>query len=76
MTTDMDPYIQEQYRLLIDQMPLGVLSVDLQGNILNMNPALRFLLDLPSGTTVQGIDIRALPPLVQVEISSDMRRCL
>ena len=76
MTTDTDTYVQAQHRLLIEQMPLGVLSIDLQGNILEMNPALRSLLGLSSVADVHGFNVRTFPPLLQVEISNSMQHCL
>ncbi len=77
MIADADTPTQSDNRLLIEQMPLGVLSVDPhQGRVVYLNPALLFLLDLPSAEAVKGTSILALAPLVQAGIDGDVTRCV
>ena len=66
----------ERYCLLVEHAPLGILSVDPQGNILAVNPALLDILGSPSAEATKAINLFSFPPLVQAGIAGDIRECL
>ncbi|QLC50691.1 PAS domain S-box protein [Methanolobus zinderi] len=61
---------------LLDELPVGVISFDKQGNILEVN---RFLLDIlgsPSAEATKKINMLSFPPLVSSGISGTIRQTL
>jgi PAS domain S-box-containing protein len=67
---------EERYRLLVENSPLGILSIDTQGKIMDANPAIRTMLDLPSPQATPAIHLYTFPPLAKAGISDHFRRCL
>jgi len=67
---------EERYRNLVENAPLGILSVDLEGNIMNVNPMLVAMLGSPSIEDVRAINVFTSPSLINAGIAEDFRRCL
>ena len=67
---------EERYRRLIDNAPLGIISVDTEGNIKNVNPRLLSILGSPSAEATRAINLFTFPPLVEAGLSGNFRRCL
>jgi PAS domain S-box-containing protein len=67
---------EERYRLLVENSPLGILSADTQGKIMDANPVMQSMLDLPSGQTAEAVSLYAFPPLARTGFPEHFRRCL
>lgn len=67
---------EERYRLLVKNAPLGILSTDLQGQIMEVNPNLLGILDSPSEQATRSINLFHFPPFIETDIVSDFRHCL
>jgi diguanylate cyclase (GGDEF)-like protein/PAS domain S-box-containing protein len=67
---------EERYRQLITTAPLGLLVIDRQGRILEINPKTLEILGSPSEAATLSINVLQFPLLVQSGISDDIRRCL
>ena len=67
---------EERYRLLVEHAPLGILSVDPQGRIVNVNEAMLRILGSPSAEATKSINVLTYPPLIEAGIADDIRRCL
>jgi PAS domain S-box-containing protein len=66
----------ERYKLLVENMPLGVISVDSGGNIIDANPKLAEILDAPSVDAIRSLNMLTSPHLIETGTADDMRRCL
>jgi two-component system, cell cycle sensor histidine kinase and response regulator CckA len=67
---------EERYRVLVDKAPAGVLSVDLEGRILEVNPKLLEILGSPSAEATKSINMLTFPLLESAGISEVFARCL
>jgi PAS domain S-box-containing protein len=67
---------EERYRTLVENAPLGILSMDREGRILDINPMLLRILGWPSAEAARSTNPLAFAPLVEAGISEDFRRCL
>jgi PAS domain S-box-containing protein len=67
---------EERYRLLVENAPLGILSIDTQGQIIDVNPELSTMLGSPSQQATQAINMLTFPPLVKTGIADHFRCCL
>jgi two-component system, cell cycle sensor histidine kinase and response regulator CckA len=67
---------EEKYRVLVDKAPAGVLSVDLEGRILEVNPKLLELMGSPSAEATKSINMLTFPLLVSSGVSEVFARCL
>jgi diguanylate cyclase (GGDEF)-like protein/PAS domain S-box-containing protein len=66
----------ECYRRMIHNAPLGILTIDRQGRILEVNPKTVEILGSPSAAATQAINVLEFPLLVESGIAEDIRRCL
>jgi diguanylate cyclase (GGDEF)-like protein/PAS domain S-box-containing protein len=67
---------EEKYRRLINNSPLGILTIDREGRILEINPKTLEIFGSPSEAATRAINVLEFPLVVQSGISSDIRRCL
>ena len=67
---------EKKYRNLVKNAPLGCISLDTDGNMLEINPALRKILDSPSDESTLPINVLTFPPLMKAGISNDFRNCI
>lgn len=67
---------EERYRLLVNGSPMGILTIDTQGRIIEINPKTLEILGSPSANATRAINLFEFPLLVETGISSDFRRCL
>lgn len=67
---------EERYRRLVENAPLGIISVDRRGQIIEVNPVFLSILGSPSEQATRTINMLTFPPLVQMGISGNIRRCL
>jgi PAS domain S-box-containing protein len=71
-----DAHVQREYELLVENLPLGVLSIAPDGSILQANRAALSILDLPSIDSAQETNLFNAAPLVEAGIDSDLRQCI
>ncbi|GAK58452.1 integral membrane sensor signal transduction histidine kinase [Candidatus Vecturithrix granuli] len=67
---------EQRYRRLIENSPLGIFSVDLQGRIIDINAMLAAIFGAPSGEAVQGLNVLTSSDFVQAGIAEDFTQCL
>ena len=67
---------EERYRRLVENAPLGILSMDPSGNIIDVNSRLRSILGSPSAEATRAINLFTFPPLAEAGIADHFRRCL
>lgn len=66
----------EQYRHSVDDAPIGVYILDVQGRIKYMNSFLLKKFNVPSIEEVLETEGMSLPPLADTEVSEQIRKCL
>ena len=65
---------ETMYRLLFDSAPVGILLVDTQGKILEVNPAALQILGSPSAEATKEINLLTFQPLIEAGISADFQK--
>lgn len=63
---------EENYRQLIETAPLGIISIDMKGSIIDINPKSSEILGSPSTGDTQVINLLSFPPLVESGITNDL----
>jgi PAS domain S-box-containing protein len=67
---------EERYRNLIENAPLGIISIDAQGNIIDVNSMLVAMFGSPSAEALREINFLTFPSLIEAGIAGDFRHCL
>ncbi len=67
---------EERYRRLVENAPLGIISIDTQGRMMDVNVMLVAMLGSPSAEATREINMLTFPPLVEAGVSGDFQRCL
>jgi len=67
---------EEKYRNLFQSAPVGILSVDAEGRILEINRKMLEILGSPGEEATRAINLLSSPRLIQAGIAADFRRCL
>jgi PAS domain S-box-containing protein len=67
---------EERYRRLVENAPLGILSMDPSGNVIHVNSRLLSILGSPSVESTRPINVFTFPPLTEAGIADNFRRCL
>lgn len=67
---------EEQYRLLFENAPVGILSVTTEGQITEVNTAALQILGSPSVEATKSINLLTFPPLIESGISADFQSCV
>ena len=65
-----------KYRALLDNAPVGIISVDRKGQILEVNRKLLEILESPSVEATKSINMLTFKGLVDMGISAIVRRCM
>lgn len=65
---------EEQYRILAENAPVGILTCDRNGHITYLNPKVLELLGSPSEEKTKEINLLRFPPLVEIGFAEDLRR--
>ena len=60
---------EEKYRLLFERSPVGIISVDSTGQVLEVNEALVQILGSPSPEATKAINILNFPPLIEAGVA-------
>lgn len=66
----------ERYRTLVDNAPLGILSIDLQGNVQDSNPMLVAMLGSPSDEALRALNVFTSSSLLDSGMAEDFKHCL
>jgi two-component system cell cycle sensor histidine kinase/response regulator CckA len=67
---------EEKYRALFQSAPVGILSVDAEGGILEINRKMLEILGSPGEDATRAINLLRSPRLIRAGIAADFRRCL
>ena len=67
---------EERYRRLVENAPLGILTINTQGQLLDANPMLAAILGAPLKDDICTLNVFTSPQFAQTEISEDFHRCL
>lgn len=67
---------EERYRLLVEGAPLGIVFVNRDGRIEDVNDKFVEILGAPSVTAVRSINVFIYPSLIEAGIADHFRRCL
>lgn len=67
---------EKKYRSLTENAPVGIISIDLNGTIVEINKKLIDLLGSRSVETTKTINILTFPLLVKSGIANDIKRCI
>lgn len=67
---------EERYKGLFFHAPVGIVTIDLEGNPINANNKSLEILGSPSGSETSKINILTYPPLVNAGFSSDFIECI
>ncbi|GEM_PF-1383281 len=67
---------EEKFRHLFENSPVGIITADRDGRILEANQALLDVMGSPSAEVTKGIDLLKSPPLMEAGISESFKRCL
>jgi len=67
---------EARYRMLFENSPVGIISVDVRGNILEANPVLLGLLGSPSLEATCAINVLTYPPLIRAGFADHFARCM
>lgn len=66
----------EDFKNLVDELPLGILSCDTKGNITSVNDFLLDILGSPSAEATMKVNMLSFPPLVNSGISAIMEEAI
>jgi len=67
---------EERHRSMVDNAPLGILTADREGRIIDVNPVLLQILGSPSAEATKAINLLTFPPLVEAGISAGFAACM
>jgi PAS domain S-box-containing protein len=67
---------EERYRRLVENAPLGILSMDPSGKVIDVNSRVLSILGSPSAEATRAINMLTFPPLVEAGIAGNFRLCL
>lgn len=67
---------EARYRLLVDNAPLGVVVVDLEGNIVHTNQTFVDLVGSTSRAFVESVNVLTFPHSIAAGIAEDFQRCV
>jgi PAS domain S-box-containing protein len=67
---------EARYRLLVENAPLGIISTDAEGNVIDINRAFLNLLGAPQHEQLSTLNVLSYPPLRAAGISNIARVCL
>ena len=67
---------EERYRRLVENAPLGIISIDAQGRIMDVNIMLVAMLGSPSAEATKQINVLTYPSFINSGVADDFRQCL
>lgn len=67
---------EQRYRNLVENAPTGILSIDLDGNIQEVNPRLLEILGSPSAEETKKINLFEFQPLIAAGAADSFKACI
>ncbi len=67
---------EQRYHRLMDNAPIGILSIDIHGQIVDANPKMADILGSPTADATKTINVLTFSPLVEAGFAADFRQCL
>jgi len=67
---------EERYRRLVENAPLGIISIDAQGEIMDVNGMVAAMLGAPSVEALKAINVLTTPSFLNAGIANDFSECL
>ncbi len=67
---------EERYRRLVENAPLGIISIDAQGHVRDVNEMLVAMLGAPSAEMTKKMNFLTSPSMLEAGIAADFRHCL
>jgi len=67
---------EEKYRLLVENAPVGIMSVDREGRIIEFNPRVLEILQFPSSEAAKSVNVLTSPILSESGVSDVFQRCM
>ena len=67
---------EARYERLVGNAPVGILSMDTEGRILDLNPLLLRILGSPSAEATRNINMLSFGPLIDSGAAANIRRCM
>ncbi|MBI5572659.1 MAG: PAS domain S-box protein [Desulfomonile tiedjei] len=67
---------EQKYRMLVENAPVGILSADYAGRILEVNPQILKILVIESVGAIEPANMLTFPPFVEAGIAEVFGRCL
>jgi PAS domain S-box-containing protein len=68
--------LSERYKFLFENAPIGIITIDLEGRIIEINPKMVEILGSPSMRDTLQINVLTFSPLVKAGIAEDILNCL
>lgn len=67
---------EERYRLLVENAPVGILTIDTEGRMVDVNSMMVQILGSPSTEALRAMNVLTFPPLIESGIAHNFLRCL
>ncbi len=67
---------EERFRLLVENAPMGIFSIDTDGTILDANQELLKMMDMSDISMIKGFTIKNIPQLHKAGITGSFQQCL
>ena len=67
---------EEKYRMIFENAPLGIMTADVNGNIIEINPTLIHLIGSKSVAESKDINVLTFKPMIKSGFVNNFRRCL
>ncbi len=67
---------EERHRRMVDNAPMGILTANREGRIIDVNPVLLRILGSPSAEATKAINVLSFPPLAEAGIAADFKKCM
>jgi PAS domain S-box-containing protein len=67
---------EEKYRMIFENAPLGIMTADISGNIIEINPVLLQMLGSKSVQETKSINVLSFPPMVMAGLVEKFVKCM
>lgn len=67
---------EEKYRMIFENAPLGIMTADVHGNIVEINPVLLAMLGSKSVQETKSINVLSFPPMIESGLVEKFLRCI
>lgn len=67
---------EEKYRMIFENAPLGIMTADISGNIIEINPVLLQMLGSKSIQETKSINVLSFPPMIMAGLVEKFVKCI